>query len=140
MMRNILCAIGLLSVVYVPIVSACGHCVEDKMAAVYDFAVVTKARAQHQHVAFAAIDGLFRTDASTQGAIADMVRTAEGVDRASVRVSLELAALSFAYDPKRASFASIQRSVGKRLSRIGLRVSEIKIIDDSTRVPATANP
>jgi copper chaperone CopZ len=120
-------------------VSACGHCVEDKVAAVYDYAVVSKAQALHQHVAFVAIDGSFSTDARTRGAIADIVRTAEGVDRASVRVSLELAALSFAFDPKRASFAAIHRSVGRQLSRIGVRVSEIKILDGSARVPSTAN-
>lgn len=138
-MRTVLCAIGLLSGLYVPAVSACGHCAEDKMAAVYDFAVVSKAQALHQHVAFVAIDGSFSTDAKTRGAIADAVRTAEGVDRASVRVSLELAAFSFAFDPKRASFASIHRSVGRQLSRIGLRVSEIKVLDGSAPVPRAAN-
>lgn len=139
-MCNVLSMLGLLSILYIPDASACGHCVEDKMAAVYDFGVVSKAQALHQHVAFLAIDGTISGDAMTQRAIADMVRTAEGVERASVRVSLELAALSFAFDPKRASFASIQRSVGKQLSRIGLRVSEIKILDGSTRLQGTANP
>lgn len=139
-MRNVLCMLELLSIFYIPDASACGHCVEDKMAAVYDFGVVSKAQVLHQHVAFVAIDGTISGDAMTQRAIADMVRTAEGVDRASVRVSLELAALSFAFDPRRTSFASIPRSVGKQLSRFGLRVSEIKILDGSTRRQATAIP
>lgn len=138
MWRTAFYTMGLLSVLYVPAAIACGHCVEDKMAAVYDFAVVSRAQALHQHVAFVAIDGPFSTDAKTRGAITDIVRMTEGVDRASVRVSLELAALSFAYDPKRASFASIHRSIGRQLSRTGLRVSEIKVLDGNRPVQRTA--
>lgn len=138
-MRTVLCAMGLLSVLYAPTVRACGHCVEDKIAAVYDFAVVSKAQALHQHVAFFAIDGAFKTDAETRDAIAYVIRSAKGVDRASVRVSLELAALSFAYDPKRASFALIHHSIERQLSRKGLRIAEIKILDGSTRAAKTAD-
>ena len=139
MRRTVFVAIGLLSIFCIPTVQACGHCVEDKMAAVYDFAVVSRAQAQHQHVAFVAIDGTFTTDAKTRSAITEMVRTARGVDQASVRVSLELAAISFAYDPKRASFASIHRSIGRQLSGIGLRISEMKILDGSGPVLKTAD-
>lgn len=139
MKRIVLSAIGFLFVLYVPTVSACGHCVEDKMAAVYDFTVVSKAQALRQHVAFVAIDGSFSTDAKTRGAITEIVRMAEGVERTSVRVSLELAALSFAYDPTRASFASIHRSIAKQLSRTGLRISEIKILDGSGPVRRSAD-
>jgi copper chaperone CopZ len=120
-------------------VKACGHCVEDKMAAVYDFAVVSKARARHQHVAFVALDGAVKNDARTHAAITGIVQKAEGVERASVRVSLELAAFSFAYDPKRASFAVIHRSIGRQLSHAGLRISEIKILDGSGPVQRTAD-
>lgn len=139
MKRTLSYALGLLGVLYVPTVGACGHCVEDKMAAVYDFAVISKAQTLHQHVAFVAIEGLIKTDAKTRDAIARTVRTAEGVDGASVRVSLDLAALSFAFDPKRASFASIHHVVGKQLSRVGLRISEIKILDGRDLVRRTAD-
>jgi hypothetical protein len=93
----------------------------------------------HRHVAFVAIEGSFSTDVKTRRAIEGIVRTAAGVDSASVRVSLELAALSFAFDPTRASFASIHRSTGRPLARIGLRLSEIKILDGSAKQRITAS-
>lgn len=139
MRLSIFCAVGLLSSLCVPSVQACGHCVEDKIAAVYDFAVVKQAQALHQHVAFVAIDGALTTDARTHRAMTDIVRAAKGVDRASVRVSLELAAISFVYDPKRASFASIHRSIERQVSRTGLRISEIKILDGSGPEQKSAN-
>ena len=37
--------------------SACGYCVEDKIASTYDHSVVTRALSQGHHVAFFHIDG-----------------------------------------------------------------------------------
>lgn len=136
MMRTVLCALGLLGAVLAQPASACGHCVEDKIAAVYDFAVVSGAQTAHRHVAFVAIDGSFVNDAATQRKITDMVRATKGVDGASVRISLDLAAISFAYDPKRASFAAIHRAVEKQMAPHGLRLTEMKILDESAPWPA----
>ena len=36
---------------------ACGACVEDKVAATYDHAVISQANARHQQVLFVALDG-----------------------------------------------------------------------------------
>ena len=43
---------------------ACGYCVEDKIATVYDHAAVTQARAQKQTTVYFAIDGTIRDSAS----------------------------------------------------------------------------
>lgn len=132
-MRAMLCAAGLLGALSAPLAMACGHCVEDKMAAVYDHAVISQAKARHQHVAFIAIEGPLGADAKTRAAIAGVLRGVKGVDPKSVRVSLELASISYAFDPKRTSFASVQRAIGAPLSRMGLRTSEIAILDENAR-------
>ena len=36
---------------------ACGHCIEDKIAAVYDYALVTQATARNHEVVFFALAG-----------------------------------------------------------------------------------
>lgn len=133
MLRPMLCAAGLLGALCAPPAQSCGHCVEDKMAAVYDHAVILRAQAQRQHVAFVAIEGRLGTGAGTQAAIARIVRAVPGVDPASVRVSLELAALSYAYHPQRTSFATVQDAIGPKFRRLGLRASEIKILEGAKR-------
>lgn len=110
---------------------ACGHCVEDKVAAVYDHAVVSQARIQKHNVAFFAIEGPLVNNDTQKRSIEDTLRKLEGVDRNSVHVSLELAALSFSFDPRRSSFASAQEAIEKKLSPKGLRLMELKFIDGS---------
>lgn len=84
---------------FVPAIgAACGACDEDKVAATYDHAVVTRATAGGEVMVFCAISGRF--DAARLKAAAGRVR---GVRPESVRVSTEPAALSFAVDPKRRS-------------------------------------
>jgi hypothetical protein len=125
-MRTAFYAMLFLAGLYAPAAKACGHCVEDKIAAVYDHAVITRARNLHQHVAYVAIEGTLVNDIKTRSGITGMLRTVKGIDASSVRVSLELAAFSYAYDPKREG--AIQRSIERRLSRMGLRTTEMKIL------------
>ena len=89
--------------------AACGVCVDDKVAAAYDHAVVTEAAARQHVVVFAEVRG--------PGAVEALVRKAKqaagkvrGVDRASVRAAASPAALSFALDPKVATPAEIMRA------------------------------
>ena len=57
-------ALGMATALQSPGALACGHCVEDKIAAVYDHAMVTRSLAVKHRVAFFAIDGALATDAS----------------------------------------------------------------------------
>lgn len=127
-MKAILRTIGLmLALCGAAPASACGHCVEDKVAAVYDYGVITEARLQQHHVAFFAIAGpLVNSDTQKRG-IEDTLKSLKGVDRNSVHVSLDLAALSFSFDPRLNSFASAQAAIEKKLSP-GLRLMELKFI------------
>ena len=108
---------------------ACGHCVEDKIAAVYDHAVITAAAAQNHHVAFFAIDGTMPTEASARGALQRAVSAARGIDRGSARISIELASLSLSFDPRRMSLAQVQRDLDRRLSAYRLSLLPLRILD-----------
>jgi hypothetical protein len=100
------------------VASACGVCVEDKIAAVYDHAVVTRALASGRMVVFAEVRG-----APNGGAIerlANAARRTRGVDRETVRTSVEPGALSFALDAMaqepRDAVASVARQAGATLT------------------------
>ena len=80
-----------------PAALACGYCVEDKIAAAYDHAVVARAFSENHHVAFFHIEGTANADAATRGRIEALSASAAGVDRGSARVSLEAMTLSVAF-------------------------------------------
>ena len=92
---------------------ACGYCVEDKIAAVYDHAVVSRAAAAKHQVVFMHVDG----SATKQGL--EQAATAAGADRGSVRVSADLLTVSFAFDPKR-GLGPIHSAMEKRLKGVSL--------------------
>lgn len=97
----------------------CGYCVEDKIAAVYDHAAVTQARAQKRTTVYFAIDGTIRDSASTLKAMAERTR---GVEKGSARVSLEAHALAVTFDPRRTALAALQSALEKTLGPRGLEL------------------
>ena len=105
---------------------ACGYCVEDKVAAVYDHASVMQAIAKRQMVVFFAIDGPMRESRLRLQAIAESV---PGVEKGSGRASLEGASLAIAFDPRRASLAAVQRVLGQKLRPLGLSLLVLKTMD-----------
>lgn len=92
---------------------ACGACIEDRIAAAYDYAVVTGAVAKHHVVVFAGVDG--SGDAAKQSeAVKRAAARVAGVDRASIRAAASPSALSFALDPRAkdplAALAAIEKA------------------------------
>ena len=79
----------------------CGVCVEDKVAATYDHALVERALAQHRVVVYA--EPRASVDAGTLKALAAKAARAPGVDAATVKTSASPASVSFVLDPKRAN-------------------------------------
>lgn len=133
-MKAIVYAIGLaLGLCGAAPAHACGHCVEDKVAAVYDHAVVSQARVRNHHVAYFGIEGPLASNDAQKRSIEETLQTLDGIDKNSVHVSLELAALSFSFDPRRSSFASAQQAIEKKLAPQGLRLMELKFIDAHAR-------
>lgn len=108
---------------------ACGYCVEDKIAAVYDHAAVTRALEAKQVVVYFAIDGKLVAGERTRRAIEAIARSAPGVDRGSIRVSVELASLALAFDARRTSLAAVQHILDKKLSPMGLSLLAMQVRD-----------
>jgi hypothetical protein len=100
---------------------ACGHCMEDKVAATYDHAVMTAAQRHGHVVVFAEIQGPIPPDPALEAWILRSVESCAGVIAGTSRASLAPAALSLAYDPRRTGEASLVRKINLRLSRRGLR-------------------
>jgi len=106
----------------------CGYCVEDKIAAAYDHAVVVRAMDRHHQVAFLSVEGT--TAKSQERTYARAVESTAGVDRGSVRVSVEGGALSFAFDPARHALTSIVEGIRKKLAATGAGVSLLRVVKD----------
>jgi len=100
----------------------CGVCVEDKVAATYDWAVMQQAVAKGQAVVFCELAGRVDAQRITQAA-----RQVRGLERASLRISQDPAALSFAMDAAQqspqAAVAAMQRALPA-----GLRVKVLKVV------------
>lgn len=108
---------------------ACGYCVEDKIAAAYDHAVVTRALAQKHQIAFFAIEGNVQPDESTRRALEALAGSAHGVDRGSARVSAKSAALSVAFDPGRVPLGEVERALGRKLAAKSLSIQLLRTMD-----------
>jgi hypothetical protein len=108
---------------------ACGVCVEDKIAAVYDHAVVQQALAAKRTVVFFAIDGKVVSDERTRRSITEMARATAGVDSRSVRVSTELASIALAFDGRRTSLVKVQQGLEEKLAALGLSLLAMQVRD-----------
>ena len=123
------CIVAALTAGFAATASACGYCIEDKMAAVYDYAVVTRAIAQKHQVVFFAVEGQMPAGEASRRALEAIADSAAGVDKGSARVSIESASLSVAFNPARTPFAGMERSLSRKLAARGLSVAILRIMD-----------
>ena len=94
---------------------ACGHCDEDRIAAVYDHALSQRTLALKHQIIFFAWDGVVAlSDASRQKMLA-LCEAVPGVDKGSTRVSLEPAALAVAFAPQSYSAQSVEAALKQKL-------------------------
>ena len=126
-MRRLLTALVLACIA--PAALACGYCVEDKMAAAYDHAVVTRALSQKHHVAFFHIDGPLAPGQSTKRALEAIANSAAGADPGSSRVSVESSSLAVAFDPRRSSVADLQKAIERGLAAKKLSLMLLQVMD-----------
>lgn len=98
---------------------ACGYCVEDKIAAVYDYAALTQAHAKRHTTVYFAINGAIRDPASSLKAI---VERTKGVEKGSARVSVEAGALAVSFDPRRTPLPALQSGLEEALKPRGLEL------------------
>lgn len=108
---------------------ACGYCIEDKIASVYDHSVVIRAMLQKHQVVFFAIDGQLTAGEASRRTLEAIVESVIGVDKGSARVSVEAASLSAAFNPQRAPLASLQRALGRKFASRGLSIAILRVMD-----------
>ena len=114
----------LLLAIAAPAVWACGVCIEDKVAATYDHAVMQRAAASGKAMVYCELHGSLDTRRWQCAA-----RQERGLDPVSVRVSREPAAISFALDTSQqspqAAVAALQKAVpGSRVAIVRLITSK----------------
>jgi hypothetical protein len=110
-----------------PIV-ACNACLEDKIAATYDWQVVTSAEHRGHTVVFLALVGPARPgDEALARRIARGVSATPGVDAGTVRVSLAPPAVSFAGDLHRHRVTDLVSSMSEHLEPAGFRLTVVRI-------------
>lgn len=114
---------------------ACGYCVEDRVAAVYDHQAVRAALGKHRHVAFFVVEGALERNDGVRSALVAAIEKGGGV-RGTARVALDSAALSVAYDPARATPASLAAAANEPLAARGLALSPLRLIDASGEMRA----
>jgi hypothetical protein len=138
-MKGMVIRIGVMLVaLYGPPAFACGYCVEDKIASVYDHAVITRAMAERHQIAFFGIDGAIVVDAKSVREIEALANNVEGTDKGSLRVSLDSAALAVAFDPRRTSFSSLQKSLEKKLAAKQLLLLPLRVMDAPASIKVVA--
>ena len=108
--------------------AACGVCIDDKIASCYDHAVLARAKQRGHAVAFFAIQGDIVRDPETRRDVNRAIDGARGVLRGTARVSLENAALSFAYDPARTSANEAAQAIGRALARHRLQLALLRVM------------
>jgi len=120
-------ALALALLIASPNASACGACIEDKVAATYDHAVIERARTRHQTVVFAAIDG--KGDAVTLAReVKRAAARAPGVDVTSIRTAADPSALSFALDPRVATPDATLAAIARAASRNAVSLAVIRVV------------
>ena len=107
---------------------ACEVCVEDHVAATYDFEVMSKAEAAGRSVLFVALRGKDATAPRSKQAIQRAVSAMPGVDGGSVRFSAVPPAASFAWDAERIGSGEILRTVNAKLAGDGLTLVGLRVI------------
>lgn len=95
-------------------VLACGHCIEDKIAAVYDHASIVRAHAKKQSVVYFGFDSTVALNQVSAKEIKTQVQKIRGVDPDSVRVSLESGSLAVSYDPQRISYPQLMQTLERQ--------------------------
>ena len=106
--------------------SACGYCIEDRVAAVYD----------HQMVE-GAVEAAPRRIPLIEGGVADEVTRravigaleATGASKRTARVALPPAACSVAFDPARISLEGLVSRANRRLAPKHIILAALRVVD-----------
>jgi hypothetical protein len=129
-LRAVIIAAVFLTALALPVepVRACNVCLEDKIAATYDWQVVANARRTGHQVVFVAIQGnVAPRDEALTRRLVHQLGTVPGVDVGTVRVSLAPPAASFACDPGHHPPAQVVATMNRALRPQGLMLAIVRV-------------
>ena len=127
------------SLAVVSAAQACGFCIEDRVAAVYDQAIVDSALARGRRVVFFALEGSPRVSETTRRAVLTALG-GSGTVRGSARVSLENAAAAVAYDPARTDPGVLALRADRALAPLGLTLAPVRVTDEGGKLKDPDRP
>ena len=108
---------------------ACGYCVEDKIAATYDHAVITRALAGGRHVAFFHVDG-----AAVGRAALEQAASGRGIEKGSARISPDALTLALVFDPRLVSLVELNAQLDRKLARHKASLLPLRVMDRPGRL------
>lgn len=109
-----------------PVLSmACGHCLEDRVASVYDHALVEHSKQHKQTMMYLVWDGPVDRTAATRQWLLKALGAVPGVVANSVRVSMEPPTIALAYDPQRTRAADLEKALQGKLAAKGFTASSL---------------
>jgi len=120
-------ALAALAVALPGIAHACGACIEDKVAATYNHAIVTRAAAKKQLVVFGGIEGA-NDAAKATARLLVAGHAIKGVQRGTIETSVAPPAFSFALDPDVQTPEGATAELQRRLSTPGVRLTVIRVM------------
>lgn len=103
--------------------AACGYCIEDKVAAAYDHAVVARARTQGHEVVYLSLEFTRPVDRGAADRVSRAIERIAFVDHGSVRVAPDAGSLSLAFDAKRAPGGGMLDAVERAVTPLGARTA-----------------
>jgi hypothetical protein len=108
--------------------SACNACREDKIAATYDWQVVSAAKERGHTVVFAAIQGrVAPRDSALARTLRRRLGALHGVDPGTVRVSLAPPAASFACAAAASEPGAVVAAANRALAPSGLSLAIVRV-------------
>jgi hypothetical protein len=106
-------------------VFACGHCLQDRIASVYDHALLVKTKQLNQKMLYLVWDGPAARDETTKRHLLAIVSRIRGVTKDSVRVALEPPTIGLAYQPLKISREQVEALLLQRLKSKKIVVSSL---------------
>jgi len=110
---------------------ACGYCVEDKIAATYDHAVITRALANGHHVAFFHVDG-----APVSRAVLEQAASGRGIEKGSARISPDALTLAVAFDPRLVSLVELNSQLDRKLAKHKASLLPLRVMERTADLAA----
>ena len=104
-------------------VFACGYCLQDRIASVYDHVLVAKTKQLNQKMLYLVWDGPAARDETTKRHLIAIASRIQGVTKGSVRVALEPPTIGLAYQPSIISRERIEALLLQQLRSMNIVVS-----------------